>query len=152
MRKAFLISVILLCGALSAYAQSTVYVFYSPKCWEPAPIKINGKEAFRLNGTVKVKFLSTNYSYSASKKKCTLYSEGKTIFSFEMSRSKGSTGIVYKYADEVQLTLSENSVHYIKITPQRGTDYAFVEIDEKEGLKLLKNKKYVLTPEYIEER
>ena len=149
MKKYLLISIILLCGVFSTYAQSTVY-FFAIESWVPIPIKINNQDAFVLKGSPKGKNLTSRYS--PCRKECILYSEGKIVFSFEFLRTnQANTNIVYKYADEIQLTLSENSVHYILVKSKGFNDYTFQELSEKDGEKLAKNKKYVLTPKYVEQ-
>ena len=52
---------------------------------------------------------------------------------------------------EIQLNLSEGSVHYIKLSFKGMNDVQLKEVEEKEGLKLLKDKKYKELPEFIEQ-
>lgn len=51
---------------------------------------------------------------------------------------------------EIQLNLSEGSVHYIKIGAKGLNDIQIKEVNEKEGEKLLKDKKYKELPDYTE--
>ena len=87
---------------------------------------------------------------SRCKKKCTLYSEGKTIISFDLPITNPVSGVTYQWADEIQLNLSKNSVHYIKIKT-KGMNIFFEELSEKEGKKEFDKKKYKITPDYVEE-
>lgn len=128
-------------------AKSTVYVF-AVESWVPIPVKINNQEAFEMRGTPKGRDMTARFS--ACKKKCTLDSEGKIIFSFEFSRTNQATGTVYNYADEIQLNLSEGSIHFIQIKPKGFNDYTFKELSEKDANKLLNNKKSLLLPEYVQ--
>lgn len=148
-KKMFFICLILSCLSFSMVsAKSIVYVF-AVEAWVPIPVKINSQEAFEMKGTPKGKDLTARFS--ACKKKCILNSEGKVIFSFEFSRINQATGTVYNYADEIQLNLSEGSVHYIQIKPKGFNDYTFKELSEKEANKLLNNKKCLLLPEYAQQ-
>ena len=52
---------------------------------------------------------------------------------------------------EIQLNLSEGSVHYVKLSFKGMNDVQLKEVEEKEGLKLLKDKKYKELPEFIEQ-
>lgn len=150
MKRFFLISIILLCGIFSTFAQSTVY-FVSETSWVPVPINVNNQKVIELKGELK----GNKYAsyHSPCKKKCTLYSEGKVIFSFDFERPNYSnSNAPFKHAGEIQVTLSENSVHYIRFKSKGWNDYTFEELSEKEGEKLFAKKKYVLTPEYIEQK
>ena len=50
---------------------------------------------------------------------------------------------------EIQLNLSEGSIHYVKIDPKGVSNIQFKEITEKEALKLMK--KSTALPEFIQE-
>ena len=52
---------------------------------------------------------------------------------------------------EIQLNLSEGAVHYIQLKFKGLNDVQLKELSEKEGLKLLKDKKYKELPDYIEQ-
>lgn len=138
----------------ATFADSEVYIFFPWKHFVPVPIKINNQEVFKMDGTRG----GNRYviTYSPCKKKCVLKSEGKIIisndFSYKLSDYSPSSAASIgdrtdHFASEIQLTLSENSVHYIQIINK----YQFKEITEKEAQKLLKNKKIVQLPDYIEE-
>ena len=138
MKKIALISIILLFGTFSAFAQSTIYLCYAyPNRLFRIPIKINNQEVFTL--------------IAKTQKKCILYSEGKVIISFDTPTTTPDGAVLGQWSDEIQLTLSKNSVHYIKIKP-KGLNYVmFEELDEKEGKKEFAKKKYKSTPNYAEQ-
>ena len=135
MKKVFLISVVLFLGVFSAFAQSTVYLCYDyPNKLFPIPIKINNQEVFTMT--------------AKTQKKCTLYSEGKVIISFDVAaKNPHAPDITYQWADEIQLNLSKNSVHYIQIKAKGLKQVQFVELSEKEFAK----KKNTVTAEYAEQ-
>ena len=54
-------------------------------------------------------------------------------------------------AAEIQLNLSEGSVHYIKVEAKGLNDIQIKEVEGKEVQKLLKDKKYKELPDYIEQ-
>jgi len=137
-KKASLISVFLLLGVFSTFAQSTIYLMYDVEYFAPEmPIKINGEEAFSLVGEKKVllvygKPIFDAPIYTKSKRKCTLNVEGKVILSFDVDVKIGNAvslpplNRVIPYSDEIQLNLSQGSVHYIKINPvMKGNKMVF---------------------------
>jgi hypothetical protein len=137
--KKGLFFIVLLCGVLSAFAQSTVYLCYDyPNKLFPIPIKINNQEVFTLT--------------AKTQKVCTFYSEGKIIISFDTpANNPYAPDITYQWADEIQLTLSKNSVHYVKIK-NKGMKYVQIQqLSENEGKKEFARKKYKVTPEYIDQ-
>lgn len=147
----FSLTIALLLAGGSAYkasAQSTVYLCYDVQFWkQEIPIKINGQEAFSLMGDAKK--VGALVMFTRSKKKCTLHSEGKVILSFDFDVTIPITDAVIPYSDEIQLNLSENSVHYIAIKPvMKGNKMVFEELSEKEGEKEFASKKYTHNPDY----
>jgi hypothetical protein len=54
-------------------------------------------------------------------------------------------------AGEIQLNLTSGSTYYVSITNKGLNDMQLKNLTEKEAEKLLKNKKYVALPEYIEQ-
>ena len=139
-KKAALISAFLLLGVLGTFAQSTIHLCYSyPNSFFPIPIKINNQEVFTL--------------VAKTQKTCTLHSEGKVIISFDTPcvNTIASPPITYQWADEIQLTLSKNSVHYIKIKANGMRYVMFEELSESDGIKEFGKKKYKSTPDYVEE-
>jgi len=123
-----------------AFGQSTIYLLYDyPNSICPVPVKFNNQDVFTM--TFK------------TKKVCTLYSEGKAIISFNFPcvNNYASPPITYQWADEIQLTLSKNSVHYIKIRNKGWNDLKFEELSEKDGKKEFAKKKYRATADYKEE-
>lgn len=116
---------------LTAVAQSTIYFFYGKTGGlnMPLQIKFNGKETFLLK--------------KETKKTCFMKNEGLLTVSFEKSFSSGPYNIPVSWADEIQLTLTKNSVHYIKLSMKKaGYVMAFEELTEEEGIKELKKKNY----------
>ena len=93
-----------------------------------------------------------NRFYHAAKKKVTINEEGKALFSAKytfyanMDRNNPRDMVA-----ELQLNLSEGSVHYIQLKFKGMNDVQLIELSEKEGLKLLKDKKYQELPDYTEQ-
>jgi len=135
-----------------ATAQSTVYFFTGSIANAECHLKQNGKEIFELRGPLKKVFsLATPYKiYSPCKKKCVFKSEGKTLFSVDYIFTNANNGAVTKIAAEIQLNLTEGSVHYVKLVGKGVNDMQFKELTQKEAEKLLKNKKYIFGEEYTE--
>ena len=59
--------------------------------------------------------------------------------------------ITYIWADEIQLNLLENSVHYIKIKPKGLNLIQFEELNLKKGKKEFSKKKYESMTDYFEQ-
>lgn len=139
------------------FAQSTVYFFTGTIGNATSMISVNGEELFELRGPLKKTInpappMKYPYStYSPCKKKCTFKSEGKTIFSVDYKFTNASTGAIVELAAEIQLNLTEGSIHYIKLSPKGLNDMQLKEISPKEAAKLLKKKNVVELAEYIEE-
>jgi len=120
-------------------------------------MSINGGESFDICGPLKKTMMNLHgpephRQYHPGKKKIVLKDEGKVLFSAKytfyanMDRSNPRELVA-----EIQLNLSDGSVHYIKVGAKGLNDIQIKEVDEKEGLKLLKDKKYKELPEYIEQ-
>lgn len=145
------------CSTPTTFAQSTVYFFMGKIANSTCIMKLNGKEAFELRGPLQKTIspappMQYPYNvYSPCTKKCTFKNEGKMLFSVDMQFTNATSGVVSKMAGEIQLNLAEGSVYYVKVTNKGLHDVQFKEITQKEADKLLKNKKYVCLPEYIEE-
>ena len=137
-KEAALIPAFLFFCVLGTFAQSTIHLCYSyPHRGFPVPVKINNQEVFTL--------------VAKTQKTCTLHSEGKVIISFDcLAHRAGNPPQIYHWADEIQLTLSKNSVHYVKIKGS-GLVYAkFEELSESDGIKEFEKTKYKSTPDYVE--
>lgn len=148
---------IMLCGTIMVNAQSTVYVFMRSSANADCVMSVNGGEAFEIRGPLKKTMMNLhgpepNKFYHPAKKKIVLKDEGKALFSAKytfyanMDRSNPRNMVA-----EIQLNLSEGSVHYIKVGAKGLNDIQIKEVDEKEGLKLLKDKKYKELQEYVEQ-
>jgi hypothetical protein len=139
MKKILVFLVAVIGFGLSAFAQSTIYLCYDyPNKLFPIPIKINNQEVFTLT--------------AKTQKVCTLYQEGKVIISFDTpANNPYAQDITYQWADEIQLTLFPNSVHYVKIKAKGLYYVKFVELSEKDGIKEFAKKKYATTPDYMEQ-
>lgn len=138
-------------------AESTVYIFMKSVGNTTTSMSLNGKEVFDMTGPIK-KTISPSgdmrlpfHQYAACKKKCTLKNEGKILLSCDCKNTNILNEKVTNFAAEIQLNLTENSVHYIMITNKGLNDVQIIELDEKKANKLLKDKKYIDLPEYIGE-
>ena len=77
--------------------------------------------------------------------------KGKVIFSCkgENVNNLANPPMVWQFGGEIQITLSKNSVHYIKIDAKRMDRSEFTELTEEQGLKELANaKKYTPSLNY----
>ncbi len=150
MKRSFLVLVVLLSGMVYSYAQSTVY-FFSPQLMDmKCMVKLNGKKAIEMRGpfkkTLTPKGYDPFYIYSPCYRKCLFKNEGKMLFVLDAASTKDNR----KWTAEIQLNLMEGSVHYVKIASKGFSDVQFKELTQKEGEKLLKNKKYVPLDDYVE--
>lgn len=105
------------------------------------------KKTYPVNDTFRIPY----YIYSPWVKKCTLNKEGKNLFSFDCKQINPTNLKESDYVAEIQLNLYNGSKHYIILTNKGLFDVQLKELTEKEAEKLLKNKKYVALPEYIEQ-
>lgn len=160
MLKHVFVIALMLCSAITANAQSTVYLFMrSTNCFGTggyAQIYLNGYEAFSMRGPLKkVMGNVANPSFPAmfykpTKRKCTLKEEGKVVLAIDYLFVTGF-GKESHLTAELQLNLTEGSVHYVKIDYKGLNDIQFKVLSEKEAAKAMKDKKYVELPEYISE-
>ena len=156
MKNFFLVLVILLAGVVCSSAQSTVYFFMRSSSNSTCTMKLNGKEVFDMRGPLQKTQKAVGpmiyplQVYSPSKRKCTFKNKGKMLFTFDMKYKVPTTGEVKNYLAEIQLNLTESSVHYVRIGAKGLNDVQFKELTQKEGEKLLKDKKYVFLPDYVE--
>lgn len=153
-----LITVCLFVLTESVFAQSTVY-FFSPSVTNAVcRITVNGDKSFRLRGdlkkTIKPVPPQINYPmevYSKCGIKCSLNLEGKVLFALVADRFDSKTGKTINdfWRAELQLNLSEGSVHYVKLAPKGFSDVQLKEITEEEAQKLMKDKKRVMLPDFV---
>lgn len=136
-------------------AQSVVYFFVPTTSSNECTLKMNSAEIGELRGPLKktikpIAPMKIPYkTYAPCYKKCTVKQEGKVLFAIDYKFTNVSTMTVSEIPAEIQLNLSEGSVHYIKLAPKGLNNNQFKEITEKEAQKLLK--KNVALPEYIED-
>lgn len=144
--------------SVSAYSQSTVYFFMKKSAGNvELSLKLNGKDISKIDLPIKKKYSSDEmfripyYVYSPWVKKCTLNREGKVLFSFDCKQTNPTNLKVSNFLSEIQLNLTNGSIHYISLTNKGLFDMQLKEITEKEANKLLNNKKYVSLSEYVEQ-
>lgn len=139
------------------WAQSTVYFFVGLTASNECTLKINGVEIGELRGPLKktmnpVPPMKVPYkTYSPCYKKCTINEEGKVLFTIDYKFTNVNTLAVSEIPSEIQLNLSNGSVHYVKLAPKGFNNNQLKELTEKEAQKLLKDTKYVALPEYTQE-
>ena len=138
----------------SVNAQSTVYFFTPSTGSNECFLKMNGDEIGELRGPLKKTMHPSMYkipynSYDAAYKKCVIKEEGKVLFAINYKFTNCMTLDVSNIPAEIQLNLSEGSIHYVKIDPKGLSNVQFKEITEKEALKLMK--KSTALPEFIQE-
>lgn len=135
-------------------AQSTVFFFTPSTSSNECTLKMNGNEIGELRGPLKktmqpAQFKIPYKTYDAAFKKCVIKEEGKVLFAVDYKFTNCSTLDVSEIPAEIQLNLSEGSVHYVRLAPKGVTNMQFKEITEKEAQKLLK--KGVALPDYVQE-
>ena len=135
-------------------AQSTVYFFTPSTSSNECTLKMNGNEIGELRGPLKKTMEHSMFkipykTYDAAYKKCVIKEEGKVLFAVDYKFTTCRTLDVSEIPAEIQLNLSEGSVHYVRLAPKGVTNMQFKEITEKEAQKLLK--KGVELPDYVQE-
>lgn len=112
-------------------AQDIIYIFY-------------GKTA-TLNVNLNIKFNKDDAFFLKKKsyKVCTVTDIEKLNISFQNFFNTGPYNMPVSWADEIQLNLNNNSIHYIKIELKKaGHSALFVELSDIEGKKELSKKLY----------
>ena len=116
------------------WGQSTIYMCYTYPTTGVSvrlEIRMNHQPAFSISRN--------------TKKVCKMYSEGRVTLSFDERATQ-----IFDWGDEIQLNLSKNSVHYIKIKP-KGNYAVFEELTEDEGRQEFAKKRYESTRDYEED-
>lgn len=151
-RKIMTMLVVMFQSVTYANAESTIYIFQRSVGLVATTYSINNKFVGTFNEIKKaVSKPHKTFIYSAGKQKCILKSEGKAIVMVSGDYIEdGETKKDYWMA-EIQVNLTDGSVHYIKLSPKGFNNCQLKEIKEEEALKLLKDDKYSWRPEYIEE-
>lgn len=146
-----------LCYSSVAVAQSTIYFFVGAIANAECVLKQNGKEIFELRGPLKKTHSAASMDamypyniYSPCSKKGVFKSDGKVLFAVDYVFTNCRNGSKRNLAAEIQLNLTEGSVHYVILKNKGFNDVQFKELSQKEGEKLLKNKKYISLEEYID--
>ena len=142
---------------MPANAESTVYIFMrSSNCFGDGGyvnLTINGIDTCSMRGPLKKTMGNVAnpslplFMYKPAKRKFILPEDGKYLFAVDWQFVTGQ-GRVSNLTAEIQLNLTEGSVHYVEIKAKGLNDLEFKELTEKEGLKALKDKKYVELPEH----
>jgi len=120
-----------------ANGQSIVYLLYTvpPVKGGVLDISFNGEEVFNM--------------YRNTKKICYFNTEENLIITYDGVIYNGFGTAFYMF-DELQLQLSKNSVHYLKISRKGLNDLKIEELTEKDGKKEYANKKYKESLTYTE--
>jgi hypothetical protein len=105
------------------------------------------KKTIKPSGNMQLPF----NQYAPCYRKCIFKNEGKILFSAECKHINAVNGKISTMAGEIQLNLTSGSTYYVSITNKGLNDMQLKNLTEKEAEKLLKNKKYVALPEYIEQ-
>lgn len=149
-----LIPVLLFLGVMSVSAQSTVYFFVPSIGNCECALKMNGDSIAQLRGPYKKTINNSVFKvpyvvYDDAYKKCTFKEEGKVIFVVDYRYQIPSTLETKQLLAEIQINLSEGSVHYIRMAPKGMYNMQLKEITEKDAQKYFK--KSAELPEYIQE-
>lgn len=152
--RIFMAACLICFTSTNVYAQSTVYFFTPSTSSNECLLMMNGNEIGELRGPLKKTMEHSMFkipykTYDAAYKKCIIKEEGKVLFAINYKFTNCSTLAVSEIPAEIQLNLSEGSVHYVKIAPKGVTNVQFKEITEKEAQKLLK--KATALTDYIQD-
>lgn len=157
-KKNIVLAVLMLAiGSQNLKAQSTVYFFVRSSANSEITLKKNGQDLFEMRGNLKKTIKPTSpmklplYNYFPAFRKCEFKDEGKVLFGVENKYTNCVTEEVTTMAGEIQINLSEGSIHYLYITSKGLNDIQFKEITEKEALKMMKEKKRTKLEDYIEQ-
>lgn len=155
LKKTMMLITVLLIAVTKVSAQSTVYVFAPTLSNSEASLLMNGNVIGSILGPLKKEISPVSpmkiphRTYKPTYKKCTIKEEGKVLFAAYIKFTNGINLNVSEHTAEIQLNLSEGSVHYIRVSPKGLNNIQFKEISEKDAKKYFK-KNYEL-PEYIQE-
>ena len=152
--KSLFIAALLLICVMSVSAQSTVYFFIPSNGSYECSLKMNGNNIGELRGSLKKTMnddiFKTPYKvYNAAYKKCTVKEEGKVLFAIDYKFTNCTTLKVSEVPAEIQLNLSEGSVHYVSIAPKGFSNVQLKELTEKEAQKYFKKSEEL--PEYTQQ-
>lgn len=163
MNRFILATIATLCSFLfmaTAYAQSTIYVF-SPSLGGGEPttvnLKINGQDTGTMLGSIKktikpyANLLVPFHTYHPTVKKCVVNNEGKILISIEgLVTNATNPSKKNPHAAELQLDVEDGETYYVQFKRKGFSDCQIVELDAKEGQKLLNKNKYENLPDYVE--
>lgn len=149
-----LVPIFFFLGALSISAQSTVYFFVPTTGNNECALKMNGDSIFQLRGPYKKTLNNSVFKvpyviYDDAYKKCVFKEEGKVLFVADYRYQNPSTLETQQVLSEIQVNLSEGSVHYIRLSPKGMYNMQFKEITEKDAQKYFKKSSEL--PDYIQE-
>ena len=143
--------------SVTCRAQSTVYFFMRSLTESQAVVSMNGYELFELQGPLKkTRHFTLNqekktiHIYSPVCKKCEFKEDGKVLFSVEIKFRNSLSSMVMTYATEIQVNLSEGSIHYLNIRGKGLNDVQIEELTEKKAQKMINSGKYISLPDYVD--
>ena len=153
------ITLLLTLCCLKATAQSTVY-FFMPNIGGDileSSLKMNGtticdmlgpvKKTIQPKGIIKIHITRYHDCY----RKCIINEQGKVLFSYIMRfHNPTKPEELREWAGEIQFNLSGGDIHYVEICGKGLNDLQLIELEEKDALKKLKNKKYQELLEYVQ--
>ncbi len=152
------IIMVLSLSEFSANAESTVYIFCKSVANSDVILNINGEDIFYMNGPVTKTIKADRWNEFQQDfiirgecyRKINITEEGKIIISATVDFTNVNNLKRSKSICEIQLNLTQGSVHYIQLT-RKGLkgDYQLKELNEKSANKLLK--KYTELPEITHE-
>ena len=145
-------------SSVEVNAQSTVYLIAKKFANAESEVTVNGKDKFELRGPLgKVNIVPPTsmtdsvivYNYKDCIKKCTFNKPGKVMLHWRYDYTNPVKRNIQHYETELQLNLTEGSVHYIEMKLTISNDIELVELPEKKGRKIISSDKYIHLPEYI---
>ena len=131
----FLVAVMLLSvGVNSAKAQSTVYFFVDFRFWNSEyDFKANGNDAFKLIPEGKlINKASDVMMYNMVARKITFTNPGSYVITVDCPTAKADLHA------ELNLNLEDGETYYVLVNSTMKRALYMENVDEKEGLKLLK--------------
>ncbi|MEZ3590766.1 MAG: hypothetical protein K1V84_06990 [Muribaculaceae bacterium] len=132
-------------------SEAVVYLFYDCKFYlKSLPISINGKYAFGMEGESSVGKM-TGERFTPSKRKLIVHGDGRMVLSLDF------TWADKPYHSEMPLNITDGQVYYVRIGMEsnifkafgkKRTGIYFEQLNQKEGLKMMENKKFTENPDF----
>lgn len=139
MKKFLFLILLLIVYSVSAYAESSIYVFVKSMYNCDIKIAINGMDVCDLNGsickTIDVIGGSTMTKRESCYHKIVVDGEGKIAITGTMLYTVATTGNVNPYKGEITLDVEDGEIYYLQLTSKGLHDMQIKQVKEKEAKK-----------------